>query len=186
MTPGSHSMHTSYLHHSCSVAKSCRTLFNAMDFSTPGFPFLQYLLEFAQIHVHWVRDAIQPSHPLLPPSPALNLAQHQVSSSESALHIKWQKYWSFRFSISLSSEYSGLISFRIDWFDLLAVRGTLKSLPQHHNSKASVLPVVQFSHSVVSDSPRPHGLQHARPPCPSPTLGVYSLMSIELGKSINK
>ena len=80
------------------------------------------------IHVHWVRDAIQPSHPLLPPSPALNLAQHQVSSSESALHIKWQKYWSFRFSISLSSEYSGLISFRIDWFDLLAVQGTLESL----------------------------------------------------------
>ena len=116
-----------------------------MDFSTPGFPFLQYLLEFAQIHVHGVGDAIQSSHPLLPPSLALNLAQHQVSSSESALRIKWPKYWSFSFTISLFNEYSGLISFRVDWFDLLAVQGTLKSLPQHHSSKASVLPVVQFS-----------------------------------------
>ena len=145
-----------------------------MDFSTPGFPFLQYLLEFAQIHVHWVGDAIQSSHPLLPPSLALNLAQHQVSSSESALRIKWPKYWSFSFTISLFNEYSGLISFRVDWFDLLAVQGTLKSLPQHHSSKASVLPVVQFSRSVVCDSLRPHGLQHTRPPCSSPTPGVYS------------
>ena len=145
-----------------------------MDFSTPGFPFLQYLLEFAQIHVHWVGDAIQSSHPLLPPSLALNLAQHQVSSSESALRIKWPKYWSFSFTISLFHEYSGLISFRVDWFDLLAVQGTLKSLPQHHSSKASVLPVVQFSRSVVCDSLRPHGLQHTRPPCSSPTPGVYS------------
>ena len=145
-----------------------------MDFSTPGFPFLQYLLEFVQIHVHWVGDAIQSSHPLLPPSLALNLAQHQVSSSESALRIKWPKYWSFSFTISLFNEYSGLISFRVDWFGLLAVQGTLKSLPQHHSSKASVLPVVQFSRSVVCDSLRPHGLQHTRPPCSSPTPGVYS------------
>ena len=69
----------------------------------------------------------------------------RIFSSESALCIRWPKYWSFSFTISLFNEYSGLISFRVDWFDLLAVQGTLKSLPQHHSSKASVLPVVQFS-----------------------------------------
>ena len=93
-----------------------------------------YLLEFAQTHVHWVSDAIQPSHPLSPPSHALSLSQHQgLIYSESALLIKWPKYWSFSFSISPSNEYSGLISFRIDRFDLLTVQGTLKSLLQHHS-----------------------------------------------------
>ena len=82
-----------------------------------------YLLEFAQTHVHWVTDAIQPSRPLSSPS-ALNLSQHQVFSNELALHIRWPKYWSFSFSISPSNEYSGLISFRTDWLDLLAVQGT--------------------------------------------------------------
>ena len=118
----------------------------------------------------------------------------RVFSNDSALHNKWPKYWIFSFSISPSSQYSGLISFRIDWFDLLALQATLKSLLQHHSSKASILwcsaffmvqllhphmitgkPIssVQFSHSVVSDSLRPHELQHARPPCPSPTPRVH-------------
>ena len=100
-----------------------------MDCSTPGFPVHHQLPEFAQTHIHRVSDAIQPSHPLSSPSP------HALSLSESALCIMWPKYWSF----SPSSEYLGLISFRIDWFNLLAVHGTLKSLSQHHSSKASVL-----------------------------------------------
>jgi len=84
-----------------------------------GFPVLHYLQEFAQIRVHRVGDAIQPSHPLLPSSPAFNLSQHQGLSNQSALGIRWPKYW--RFSISPSGEYSGLISSRIDCLDLLAV-----------------------------------------------------------------
>ena len=101
-----------------------------MDCSTPGFPALHYLQESAQTHVHWVDDIIQPSHPLSPPSPsALNLSQ-QIFSSELALHIKWPKDWSFTFSISPSNEL-GWFPFRIDWFDFLAVQGTLKSLLQH-------------------------------------------------------
>ena len=111
-----------------------------MDCSTPGFPVLHYLLEFAQTHVHLVSDAIQPSHPLPPllllPSVFPSI---RVFSNESALCIRWPKYWSFSFSISPSNEYSGLISFRIDWFDLLSVQGTLKSLLQHRSSKASIL-----------------------------------------------
>ena len=118
----------------------------------------------------------------------------RVFSNELPFPIRWPKYWSFSFSISPSNQYSGLISFRIDWFDLLAVQGTLKSLLQHHSPKTSILgcsaffmvqlsypymttgkPIssVQFSHSVVSDSSRPHELQHARPPCPSPTPRVH-------------
>ena len=125
---------------SCWVAKSCPTICDPMDSSTPGFPVLHYLLEFVQIHVHWVGDAIQPSHPLSPPfPPALNLSQQQVFSSESALCIRWPKYWSFSFSISPYNEYLGLVSFRIDWFDLLAVQEILKSLLQHHNLKVSIL-----------------------------------------------
>ena len=100
-----------------------------MDCSTSGFSVLHFLLEFAQTHVNWVGDAIQPSHPRLPSSPpALNLSQHQIFSNESALCISRPHYWSF--SISPSNEYSGLISFRIDWLDLLAVQGALKSLGQ--------------------------------------------------------
>ena len=107
----------------------------------PGFPVLDYLLELAQTHVHSVSDAIQPSHPLLSPSPpAFSLSQYQgLISNELARHIRWPKYWSFSFSISPSKEYSGSISFRIDWFDLLEVQGTLKSLLQHHSLKASIL-----------------------------------------------
>ena len=112
----------------------------SMECSMPGFPVLHYLLELAQTYVHQVGDAIQLSHPPLPPSsPALNLSQHQSFSSGSALLIRWPKYWSFSFSISPSNEHPGLISFRMDWFDLLFVQGTLKSLLQHHSSKASIL-----------------------------------------------
>ena len=111
-----------------------------MSRSIPGLPVHHQLPEFMQIHVHRVGDAIQPSHPLSSPSPpAFNLSQHWVFSSESALHIRWPKYWSFSFSISPSNEHPGPISFRMDWLDLLAVQGTLKSLLQHHSSKASIL-----------------------------------------------
>ena len=104
----------------CSVTKSCPTLCNPMNCCTPGFPVLHYLPEFAQTRVHWVSDAIQPSHPLSLPSPsALNLSQYQGFSSGSVLHIKWPKYWSFSFSINPFNEHSGLISFRIDRFDHL-------------------------------------------------------------------
>ena len=124
----------------CLVTKSCLTLCDSMDCSMPGFPVLHYLLEFSQIHLHCVNDTIQTSLPLLPSSPpTLNLSEHWVFSSELALHIRWPKYWSFSFSISPSNEYSGLISFRMDWFDLLSVQRTLKSLLQQHNSKASIL-----------------------------------------------
>ena len=130
----------------CSVTKSCPTLCDPMN----------YLLEFAQTHVHWVDDAIQPSHLLSPSSPlALNLSLIRVSSSESALCITWPKYLSFSFSTSASNEYSGLISFRFDWFDLLAVQRTLKSLLQHYRLKASVLWcsvffTVQLSHLFMT------------------------------------
>ena len=101
-----------------------------MGCSTPGFPVHHQLPELTQTHVHRVSDAIQPSHPLSSPSPpTFNLSQHQVLPNEVALHIRWSKYRSFSFSISPSYEYSGLIFFRIDWLDLLAVQGTLKSSP---------------------------------------------------------
>ena len=101
-----------------------------MDYGTPGSSVLSSLPEFAQIHVHSVSDAIQPSHSWSPTSPALNLSSIRVFSSELALHIKWPEYRSYSFSLSPSSEYSQLISFRIDWINLLAVQGTLKSLFQ--------------------------------------------------------
>ena len=112
--------------------------------------------EFTQTYVHQVSAAIQPSHPLSSPSPpTFNLCQHQGLSSESALPIRWPKYWSFSFNISPSNEYSGLISFRMDLLDLLAVQGTLKSLLQHHSSKASILQhsaffTVQLSHPYMT------------------------------------
>ena len=94
-----------------------------MNRSTPGLPVHYQLPESTQSHVHWVGDAIQPSHPLSSPSPpALNLSQHQVFSNESALRISWPNYWSYSFSISPSNEHPGLISFRMDWLDLLAER----------------------------------------------------------------
>ena len=130
----------------------CVRLCNPMNLSMPGFPVHHQLLELAQTHVHWVSDAIQPSHRLLSPfPPAFNLSQHQGRnesvhfqggnefSNKSVLRIRWPKYWHFSFSISPSNEYSGLISFEMDLLDLLAVQGTLKSLLQHHSSKASIL-----------------------------------------------
>ena len=108
-------------------------VFNSLQPHGPHarLPCLHCLLDFAQIHIYWVNDAIQPSHPLSSPSPpALSLSQCQVFSSESVLRLRWPKYWSFTFSISLSNDHSGLISFRIDWLDLLAIQRTLKSLLQ--------------------------------------------------------
>ena len=110
-----------------------------MDWSTPVFPVHHQLLELTQTQVHRVGGAIQPSHLLSPSPPAFNLSQHQGLSSESVLHIRWLKYWSFSFNISPSNEHPRLISFRMDWLDLLAVQGTLKSLLLHHSSKASIL-----------------------------------------------
>ena len=138
-----------------SVTQSCPTLCDPMNRSTPGLPVHHQLPEFTQTHVHQVGDAIQPSHPLLSPSPpAPNPSQHQ-SFPMSQLCMRWPKYWSFSFSISPSKEYPGPISFRMDWFDLLAVQGTLKSLLQHHSSKASILQrsaffTVQLSHPYMT------------------------------------
>ena len=128
-----------------SVAQLCLTLCDPMDCSKPGFPVHHQLPEPTQIHVHRVNDAIQPSHPLstllLLPSIFPSI---RVFSNELVLHIRWPKYWSFNFSINPSNEYSGMISFRMDWLDLLAVQGTLKSLLQHHSSKASILQCSAF------------------------------------------
>ena len=134
-----------------SVAQSCPTLCNPVDQSTAGLPVHHQLLEFTQTYVHSVGEAIQPSHPLLSPSPTFNLSRIRVFSSESVLCIRWPKFWSFSFSISASNEYSGLISFRIDCFDLFAAQGILKTLLQHYGSKASILRhsaffTVQLSH----------------------------------------
>ena len=139
----------------CSVAKLYLTL-QPHGLQHTRLPCPSPSPEFSQAHNHWVNDGIQPSHPLSSPSPStFNLSQHQGLSNESALCIRWPKYWSFSFSISPSHEYSGLISFRIDWLDLLAVQGTLKSLLQHHASKASILQrsaffMVQFSHPYMT------------------------------------
>ena len=120
-----------------SVAQSCQTLCDPMDCSIPDFPFHHQLLDPAQTHVHQVHDAIQPSHSLSSPSsPAFSI---RVFSNESVFRIRWPNCWIFTFRISPFNEYSGLISFRMDCLDLLAIQRTLKSLLQHHNSKASIL-----------------------------------------------
>ena len=122
----------------CSVAKSCSTLCNPINCSTPGFPVLHYLPELAKIYIHWVNG-----HPTILLSVVL-LSSIRIFSSVSALHIKWPKYWSFSFNISHSNEYSGLISFRMDWLDLLAVEETQESspTPQFKNINSSVLSVL--------------------------------------------
>ena len=137
---------------------SVTTLCHPMNHSTPGLPVHHQLPEFTQTHARWVGDATQPSHPLSSPSPPVPpsiFPSLRIFSNESVLHIRWPKYWTFSFSISPSSEYSGLISFRADWFDLFAVQGTFKSLLQHHNLKASNLQcsiffTVQFSQPYMT------------------------------------
>ena len=139
-----------------SVAQSCLTLCNPMDCSTPGLPAHHQLLEPTQTHVHRVSDAIQPSHPVVPFSSCLQSSP----ASESALCIRRPKYRSFSFSISPSNEYSGLISFRRDWLDPLAVQGTLKSLLQHHSSKASILQHSAFFYSPPLTSTHDYWKNH--------------------------
>ena len=129
-----------------SVTHSCPTPCDPMNCSMPDLPVHHQIPEFTQIHVHWVGDAIQPSHPLrplllLPPIPP----SIRVFSNESTLRMRWPKYWSFSFRISPSNEHPGLMSFRMDWLDLLAVQGTLKSFLQHHSSKASILQLYKYS-----------------------------------------
>ena len=117
----------------CLVTKLCLTLCNTLDCNTPGFPGLHYLPEFAQTHIHWVSDTIQPPHPLSPSSPPAQ-SFPASGSFQWVCSSHWPKYWCF--SISSFNEYSGLIYFRTDWFDLLPNQGTLKSLFQHQSSKA--------------------------------------------------
>ena len=143
------------LGHFNSVAQSCPTLCDPRDCSKPGLPVHHLLPEFTQTHVLQAGDAIQPSHPLsspfLPPIPP----SIRVFSNESALRMRWPKYWSFSLSTSPSNEHPGLVSFRMDWLDLLAVQGTRKSLLQHHSSKAPILQhsaffIVQLSHPYMT------------------------------------
>ena len=119
---------------SCLVMSESATAYH----NRPGLLVHHELPELTQLHVHRLGDAIQPSHPLSSPSPlAFSLSQHQVFSNESALHIRWPKYWSCSFNISPSNEHPGLISFKMDWLDLLAVQGTLKGLLQQFKSNNS-------------------------------------------------
>ena len=144
-----------------SVAQSCPTVCDPMNHSTPGLPVHRHLPEFTQTHVHRVGDGIQPSHPLcpllLPPIPP----SIRVFSNESALCMRWPRYWRFSFSISPSSEHPGLISFRMDWLDLLAVQGTLKSLLQHHSSKTLYSSALSFLHSPTLTSIHDHRKNHS-------------------------
>ena len=139
-----------------SVAQSCPTLCDPMDCSTPSIPVLHHLPELLKL---MSIELVMPSNPLILCHPLLLLPlifpNIRVYSNESVLLIRWPKYCSFSFNISPSNEYPGLISFRMDWLDLLAVQGTLKSLLQHHSSKASILQhsaffIVQFSHPYMT------------------------------------
>ena len=144
-----------------SVAQSCPTLCDPMECRTPGLPVhhqLPDLLKLMSIELVMPSSHLILCRPLLlPPSIFPSI---RVFSNESLLHIRWPKYWSFSYSISPSNKYSGLMSFRMDWFDLLAVQGTLKSLLQHHSSKASILqcsafPMIQLSHLYTSTGKKP-------------------------------
>ena len=117
----------------------CPTFCNQIDCSTTVFPAHHQITEPTQTHVHCISDAMQPSHPLTAPTPTFNFLSIRVFSIESFLRMRWPKYWSLSFSISPSNEYSGLISFTVDWLDLLAVQETLKSVLQHHSSKPSIV-----------------------------------------------
>ena len=170
-----------------SVAQSCPTLCDPMDCSMPGFPVHHQLLELAQTHAHRVGDAIQPSHPPSSPSPpTFNLRSIGGFSNQSVLHTRWPEYWSFSFSISPPNEYSGLISSRMDWSDLLAVQGTLKRLLQHHSSKASILQRSAFFIDPLSHPSMTTGKPYKRdyrkptvcvgPPPPPTALTQHSLL----------
>ena len=151
-----------------SVAEWCLTLCNPMDCSMPGFPVYHQLLELTKIHVHWVGDTTISSS-VVPFSSCPQSLPASVFSNESTLHMRWLKYWSFSFSISPSKEHPGMISFRMHWLDLLAVQGTLRSLLQHHSSKASILQrsaffTVHLSHlymttgkTIAMVAPKRHG-----------------------------
>ena len=142
---------TAVLH---SRSHSCLTLCDPMCCGAPGFPVLHYLPEFAQTHVHWVHDAIQPSSSVILFTSSQSFPASESFPISQFFCIRWPKYWSFSFSIS-PNEYSGLISFRMYWLDLLTVQGTFKSLIQHYSSKASILQcsdffIVQISHAHVT------------------------------------
>ena len=128
----------------------------------PGFPIHHQIPELAQTHVHQVSNAIQPSHSLLPLLllPSI-FPSNRIFSNESVFCIRWTKYWSFSFSISPSNEYSGLIAFRMDWLDLPAVKGTLKSLLQHHSLKASILQALSFLYSPTLTSIHDYWKNHS-------------------------
>ena len=148
---------------SVQFSRSVVSVCDPMNHSTLGLPVHHQLPEFTQIHVHRVSDAIQPSHPLSSPSPpAPNPSQHHslfqwINSSHEVAKV----LGSFSFSISPSKEHSGLVSFRMDWLDLLAVHGTLKSLLQHHSSKASILGTLGFLHSPTLTSIHDHRKNHS-------------------------
>ena len=145
-----------------SVAQLCSTLCNPMNCIRPGLPVYHQLLEFTQTHVHRVGDAIQPSHPLSSPSPpAFNLSQHQGLFKQVSSSQQVAKYWSFSFNISPSNEHPVLTSFRVDWLDLLPVQGTLKSLLQHHSSKASILQALSLLHSPTLTSIHDYWKNHS-------------------------
>ena len=128
-----------------SVTQSCPTLCDPMNCSMPGLPVHRKLPEVTQTHVHRVGDAIQPSHPLSTPSPLTPVPPSiRVFSNESTLHMKWPTYWSFSLSISPFNEHPGLISFRMDWLDFLAVQGTLKSLLQHNSTKTTLTSIQDY------------------------------------------
>ena len=135
----------------CLVAQSCLTRCNPMDCIMPGFLALHHLPDLAQAHVHWTTGAIQPSGPLLSPLLLLSIfASIRVFFNGLSLHTRWPKYWCFRFNISPSNDYSGLISFKTDCFDHIAVQGTLSSFLHHHSSKASILGCSAFFRARLS------------------------------------
>ena len=146
-----------------SVAQSCPTLCDPMNHSTPGLPVHHQLPEFTHTHVHRVSDAIQPSHILcrplllLPPIPP----SIRVFSNESTLRMRWPKCWSFSFSITPSNEHPGLIPFRMEWMDLLAIQGTLRSLLQHHSSKSINSLALGLLHSPTLTSIHDHWKNHS-------------------------